>query len=182
MKVTPTELPEVMLLEPKVFGDDRGYFVETWNERRFAELGLEWRFVQENESRSGAGVLRGLHYQVKQPQGKLVRVVSGEIYDVAVDLRRSSPRFGKWTAARLSGDNHHALWVPPGFAHGFYVPRGFATVVYLCTDFYAPEHERTLLWSDPAIGVEWPLDAAQSPTVSAKDQVGKRLADAEVFP
>jgi dTDP-4-dehydrorhamnose 3,5-epimerase len=179
MKVLPTRLPEVLVIEPKVFGDTRGFFFESWNEREFELAEIRARFVQDNHSRSAKGVLRGLHYQIWQPQGKLVRVVAGEVFDVAVDIRRSSPRFGRWTGVRLSADTHKMVWVPVGFAHGFCVLSEFAEVLYKTTDFYAPEHERSILWNDPDLGIAWPL--ADAPALSAKDAAGARLRDAEVF-
>jgi dTDP-4-dehydrorhamnose 3,5-epimerase len=179
MKVTPTQLPEVLLLEPRVFGDSRGFFFESWNEREFERAGICARFVQDNHSRSGKGVLRGLHYQVRQPQGKLIRVIAGEIFDVAVDIRRSSRGFGKWEGVRLSAESRSMLWIPVGFAHGFCVLSDFAEVLYKATDFYSPEHERCLLWNDPELGIAWALPA---PVLSAKDAAGTRLRDAEVFP
>ena len=180
MKVTPTRLPEVLLLEPRVFGDSRGFFFESWNEREFERAGIRARFVQDNHSRSGKGVLRGLHYQVRQPQGKLIRVIAGEIFDVAVDIRRGSPGFGKWDGVRLSAESRSMLWIPVGFAHGFCVLSDFAEVLYKATNFYSPEHERCLLWNDPELGIAWPIPAA--PVLSAKDAAGTRLRDAEVFP
>ena len=180
MKVAPTRHPDVLLLEPRVFGDSRGFLFESWNEREFERAGIPARFVQDNHSRSGRGVLRGLHYQLRRPQGKLIRVVAGEIFDVAVDIRRSSPSFGEWEGVRLDAESHRMLWVPIGFAHGFCVLSDFAEVLYKATDFYAPELERCLLWSDPEIGIAWPLEGA--PTLSAKDATGVRLRDAEVFP
>jgi dTDP-4-dehydrorhamnose 3,5-epimerase len=180
MKVTPTRLPEVLLIEPKVFGDARGLFFESWNEREFERAGIRARFVQDNHSRSEKGVLRGLHYQIRQPQGKLVRVTEGEIFDVAVDIRRSSPTFGKWEGARLSAQSKTMLWVPVGFAHGFCVLSDHAEVLYKTTDFYAPEHERCILWNDPELSIDWPLSGV--PTLSPKDAAGVRLRDAEVFP
>jgi dTDP-4-dehydrorhamnose 3,5-epimerase len=180
MKVTPTSLPEVLLIEPKVFGDERGFFFESWNEKAFAQAGIRARFVQDNHSRSGRNVVRGLHYQIRQPQGKLVRVLAGEVFDVAVDLRRSSPTFGKWTGARLSASGKAAFWIPAGFAHGFVAVSETADVLYKVTDYYAPEHERAIAWNDPAIGIEWPLSGA--PVLSAKDAAGLPLASAEVFP
>ncbi len=180
MKVIPTRLAEVLLIEPRVFGDERGFFFESWNEREFERAGIHARFVQDNHSRSVRGVLRGLHYQLRQPQGKLVRVISGEIFDVAVDIRRSSPAFGKWEGFRLVAESHRMLWIPVGFAHGFSVLSDFAEVLYKTTDFYAPEHERCLLWNDPEIGIAWPLQGA--PVLSAKDAAGVRLRDAQVFP
>lgn len=180
MNVVRTAIPDVLILEPRVFGDERGFFMESYNARRFEEItGLRREFVQDNHSRSRQGVLRGLHYQVQQAQGKLVRVTAGEVFDVAVDIRRSSPTFGKWVGAILSGQNHRQMWVPEGFAHGFVVLSDTADFLYKTTDYYAPEYERCILWNDPEIGIEWPLGV--QPTLSAKDQVGKRLAEAEVF-
>jgi dTDP-4-dehydrorhamnose 3,5-epimerase len=180
MKVIPTRLPEVLLLEPRVFGDSRGFFFESWNEREFERAGIRARFVQDNHSRSEKGVLRGLHYQTRQPQGKLIRVIAGEIFDVAVDVRRNSPTFGQWEGVRLSAESHKLLWVPVGFAHGFCVLSDFAEVLYKATDFYAPEQERCILWNDPELRIDWPLPGA--PTLSAKDAAGVRLRDAEAFP
>jgi dTDP-4-dehydrorhamnose 3,5-epimerase len=181
MKVIATAIPDVMILEPKVFGDARGFFMESFNEKVFRELtGVTLPFVQDNHSRSGRGVLRGLHYQVRQPQGKLVRVVRGAVFDVAVDIRRASPSFGRWVGVELSEDNNRQLWVPPGFAHGFLVLTESADFLYKTTDYYAPEHERCLLWNDPAVGVQWPaVDGA--PLLSGKDQAGLTLDRAEVF-
>ncbi len=180
MKVTPTNLPEVMIIEPRVFGDDRGFFYESFNAKKFAELtGVETNFVQDNHSMSSKNVLRGMHYQIQQAQGKLVRVISGEVFDVAVDLRKSSPRFGQWTGVSLSASNQRQLWIPPGFAHGFLVTSDKAEFLYKTTDYWAPEHERCLQWNDPAIGIQWPLET--EPVMSTKDQVGKTLADTEVF-
>ncbi len=179
IKKIPTSLPGVVILEPRVFGDERGFFLESYNERVFAQLGIEERFVQDNHSSSRRNVLRGLHYQIKQAQGKLVRAVEGEILDVAVDVRRSSPTFGGWEAVRLSGENKRMLWIPPGFAHGFCVISENAQVLYKATDYYAPEHERTLVWNDPELKIDWKLDDA--PIVSAKDQRGVALRDAETF-
>ena len=180
MKVTPTRLRDVLLIEPKVFGDSRGFFFESWNEKEFDRAGIRARFVQDNHSRSEKGVLRGLHYQLRQPQGKLVRVIEGEIFDVAVDIRRSSPTFGKWDGARLSAQSKNMLWIPAGFAHGFCVISEFAEVLYKATDFYAPESERCIVWNDPDVGINWPLSGA--PLLSPKDAAGVRLLDAEVFP
>lgn len=178
--VTPTEIPEVLILEPKVFGDARGFFFESFNARDFAQVtGLDVDFVQDNHSKSAQGVLRGLHYQIQHPQGKLVRVVQGEVFDVAVDLRKSSATFGRWVGVHLSADNHRQLWVPPGFAHGFVVTSESAEFLYKTTDYWYPEHERSLLWSDPAVGIQWPLDTA--PLLAAKDAAGRLLAQAEVF-
>lgn len=180
MKVTPTNLSEVMIIEPRVFGDDRGFFYESFNAKKFAELtGVETNFVQDNHSMSAKNVLRGMHYQIQQAQGKLVRVISGEVFDVAVDLRKSSPRFGQWTGVTLSAANQRQLWIPPGFAHGFVVTSDKAEFLYKTTDYWAPQHERCLQWNDPAIGIQWPLE--DEPVMSAKDQIGKLLVDAEVF-
>jgi dTDP-4-dehydrorhamnose 3,5-epimerase len=174
-----TSLPGVVILEPRVFGDERGFFLESYNEKVFAELGIEVRFVQDNHSSSRQNVLRGLHYQIKQAQGKLVRAVEGAILDVAVDVRRSSPTFGGWEAVRLSGENKRMLWIPPGFAHGFRVISEKAQVLYKATDYYAPEHERTLVWNDPDLKIDWEVEG--EPIVSAKDQRGVALHDAETF-
>ncbi len=180
MKLICTDIPDVLIIEPTVFGDARGFFFESYNQQRFEQLaGIAPIFVQDNHSRSARGVLRGLHYQILQPQGKLVRVIAGEVFDVCVDLRRSSPTFGKSVCVTLSADNHRQLWVPPGFAHGFLVTSDSADFVYKTTDYYAPEHERSLQWNDPALDIAWPLDGP--PTLSAKDQAGRRLADAETY-
>lgn len=183
MKLTATQIPDVVVIEPNVFGDDRGYFFESFNERRFAELlgvGTDTlRFVQDNHSKSARHVLRGLHYQIRQPQGKLVRVIAGEVFDVVVDIRKNSSSFGRWVGVTLSADNKRQMWVPPGFAHGFIVTSESAEFLYKTTDYWAPEYERCILWNDPAIGIEWPIDT--SPLLSAKDANGKLLADAEVF-
>lgn len=181
MKVTHTRLPEVLLIEPKVFADARGFLFESWNERDFEHAGIRARFVQDNHSRSEKGVLRGLHYQLRQPQGKLVRVTEGEIFDVAVDIRRSSPSFGMWQGSRLSAQSKNMLWIPVGFAHGFCVLSDAAEVLYKATDFYAPGHERSIAWNDPDLGIDWPLSGG-APLLSAKDAAGARLRDAEVFP
>ncbi len=175
-----TSLPGVLLIEPDVHEDARGWFLESWNSRMMLQLGIEAPFVQDNHSHSNARVLRGLHYQIHKPQGKLVRVVSGEIFDVAVDLRRSSSAFGKWTAARLSAANHRMIWVPPGCAHGFLVLSASADVVYKVTDYYSPEDERVLLWSDPDLAIDWPTGLL--PVVSTRDASGARLGNAEVYP
>ncbi|HVQ61674.1 MAG TPA: dTDP-4-dehydrorhamnose 3,5-epimerase [Burkholderiales bacterium] len=180
MKVTPTRLAGLLLLEPKVFGDTRGFFFESWNEKEFERAGIRVKFVQDNHSRSEKGVLRGLHYQVRQPQGKLVRVTAGEIFDVAVDIRRGSPTFGKWEGARLSAQSKSMFWIPVGFAHGFCVLSDSAEVLYKTTDFYAPEHERCIAWNDPDLAIDWPLSGA--PALSRRDTAGVRLRDAEVFP
>jgi dTDP-4-dehydrorhamnose 3,5-epimerase len=173
-------IPDIVVLEPRVFSDERGFFFESWNRRDFAAAtGADVEFVQDNHSRSRRGVLRGLHYQVRQPQGKLVRCIAGEVFDVAVDLRRGSPTFGRWAGFRLSPENRKAVWIPPGFAHGFYALAD-AEVLYKVTAFHAPEHERTLLWSDPALGIDWPLEGA--PLLAPRDARGTPLAQAEVFP
>ena len=180
MKVTQTSIPGLLILEPKLFGDNRGFFMESFNARTFRELtGLDVDFVQDNHSRSSKGVLRGLHYQIQQAQGKLVRVVRGSVFDVAVDLRRGSPTFGQWEGVELSEENQRQLWIPPGFAHGFLVTSDSADFLYKTTDYYAPEHERSLLWNDPAVGVAWPLEG--EPLLSAKDVAGKVLAECETF-
>jgi dTDP-4-dehydrorhamnose 3,5-epimerase len=181
MKATPTEIPEVVILEPQVFYDARGFFMETYHARKLAELGITAQFVQDNHSRSQRGTLRGLHYQIRQSQGKLVRAVNGEIFDVAVDLRRRSPTFGRWAGAILSADNMRQLWIPPGFAHGFYALSETADLAYKVTDYYAPEWDRTLLWNDPQINIAWPLIDGQPPVLSAKDAQGRLLSQAEVF-
>ena len=182
MRAIQAALPGVLVIEPKVFDDARGFFLESWNERTFARVtGLDVRFVQDNHSRSRRGVLRGLHYQIRQPQGRLVRVVRGAIFDVAVDLRRSSLTFGRWFGVELTEGNHRQLWVPPGFGHGFLVLSEAADVLYKATDYYAPEHERSLLWNDPAVGIGWPLDGIE-PLLSAKDAAGLPLAQCEVYP
>lgn len=181
MKVTPTALPEVLLIEPKVFGDARGFFFESFNQKAFAAAtGLAVDFVQDNHSRSARGVLRGLHYQIQQSQGKLVRVVRGAVFDVAVDLRRSSPRFGQWAGVELSEENHRQLWIPAGFGHGFLVLSESADFLYKTTDYYAPQHERCIAWNDPALAVAWPSGVV--PVLSEKDSQGLPLAQAEVFP
>ncbi len=180
MKATPTAMPEVLVLEPLVFGDDRGFSFESYNARAFeAATGLTVTFVQDNHSKSTRGVLRGLHYQIRQPQGKLVRVLQGSIYDVVVDMRRTSPFFGRWVGVTLSAENRHQVWIPPGFAHGFVVTSDSAECAYKTTDYWAPEHERALLWSDPALGIDWPLQGP--PMLSSKDSQGKLLADSETF-
>jgi dTDP-4-dehydrorhamnose 3,5-epimerase len=182
MEFEPTEIPAVVLIRPKVFGDPRGFFFESWEERKFAAAGLDVKFVQDNHSRSARHILRGLHYQIQQPQGKLVRVVTGAVYDVAVDIRRSSPTFGRWVGVTLSEENRHMLWVPPGFAHGFLVLSESADFLYRCTDFYAPPQERAIQWNDPDLKVGWPLPAGITPVLSAKDAVAARFRDAEYFP
>jgi len=180
MNIIQTEIPEVLILEPKVFGDERGFFYESFNARRFAEAtGCDVDFVQDNHSRSVKGVLRGLHYQIQQPQGKLVRVAVGEVWDVAVDIREGSPTFGKWVGVSLSATNHRQLWVPAGFAHGFVVVSDVAEFLYKTTDYYAPEHERCIRWNDPTLAIPWPLE--DEPSLSAKDKQGLELAQAELF-
>ena len=183
LKVTPTRLPEVLLIEPRVFGDERGFFLESYNRAAFEEAtGLDPVFVQDNHSRSAHAVLRGLHYQIRQPQGKLVRVTSGRVFDVAVDMRRSSPRLGQWVGMELSDDNKRQLWIPAGFAHGFVVLSANADFLYKTTDYYAPEYERTLAWNDAHLGVEWPLAQLQrAPALSAKDSSAVAWAGAEFF-
>jgi len=181
MKAMPTEIPDVIMLEPQVFYDARGFFMETYHARKLAELGIDAQFVQDNHSRSQRGTLRGLHYQTRHAQGKLVRVVNGEVFDVAVDLRRRSPTFGCWTGAILSADNKRQLWIPPGFAHGFYTLSEMVDLIYKVTDYYAPEWDRTLLWNDSQINIAWPLIDGQPPVLSAKDLLGRPFSQAEVF-
>lgn len=180
MKVIETALPGVLIIEPKVFGDDRGFFQETWNTQTFADAGLTMDFVQDNHSRSARGVLRGLHYQLENPQGKLVRVSQGAVFDVAVDIRRSSPHFGKWVGVELSGENHRMLWIPPGFAHGFTVLSESVDFLYKCTTLYHPPSDRSLRWNDPAIGIDWP-NLGMAPLLSAKDEAAPLLRDADLF-
>lgn len=180
MQVVQTAIPEVLILEPQVYGDERGFFFESFNQQKFESLtGVKANFVQDNHSRSAVNVLRGLHYQIQQPQGKLVRVVTGEVFDVAVDLRRQSATFGKWVGVLLSAENKRQLWVPPGFAHGFLVLKEGTEFLYKTTDYYAPQHERCIRWDDPAIGIEWPLTG--EPALSAKDQLGLDFSKADVF-
>lgn len=181
MKLIDTRIPDVKIIEPAVFGDSRGFFMESWHSQKFAELGLNLNFVQDNHSRSSQGILRGLHYQMQQTQGKLVRVTSGCVFDVAVDVRRSSPSFGQWVGVELSDANHRMLWVPPGFAHGFYVMSDVADFLYKCTDFYNPAYETCIRWNDPTLAIDWPLVNGQVPLVSAKDATGKLWQDAETF-
>jgi dTDP-4-dehydrorhamnose 3,5-epimerase len=181
MQILRTTIPEVIILEPKIFGDERGFFMETYQARQFAELGIPTQFVQDNHSGSRQGILRGLHYQLRQAQGKLVRVITGKIFDVAVDLRKTSPTFGQWVGATLSAQNKHLIWIPSGFAHGFYVLSDWAEIVYKATDYYAPEWERSILWSDPELGIEWPLIDQQPPVLSAKDANGFSFKDAETY-
>lgn len=180
MRVEETKIPGVLVLEPKVFGDERGLFFESFNQRRWKEAtGLDTVFVQENHSRSVKNVLRGLHYQIKQAQGKLVRVIAGEVFDVAIDLRKSSPTFGQWTGIRLSAENKKQFWIPPGFGHGFVVLSEVAEFLYLTTDYYAPEHERAIIWNDPDLAIAWPFEG--TPVLSAKDQAAPKFRDAEVY-
>jgi dTDP-4-dehydrorhamnose 3,5-epimerase len=181
MQVRATAIPEVVVVEPNVFGDERGFFMESWNAHAFAQAGIDAVFVQDNHSRSRCGVLRGLHYQIREPQGKLVRVAAGEVYDVAVDLRRSSPTFGRAVGERLSAENKRMMWIPPGFAHGFLVLSEIADFLYKATAYYAPEHERAIRWDDPQLAIDWPLTGA-APTVSAKDAAAPFLAQAETYP
>lgn len=181
MKITPTAIPEVLVLEPTIFGDDRGFFFESFNARRFEQtIGIAVNFVQENHSRSARNVLRGLHYQIRQPQGKLVRVVAGAVFDVVVDLRRSSPFFGRWVGVELSAQNRRQLWIPPGFAHGFVTTSESAECLYNTTDYWAPEHERVILWNDPDLAIDWPVSGP--PMLSSKDSQGGLLRAAETFP
>ncbi|MCX5962543.1 MAG: dTDP-4-dehydrorhamnose 3,5-epimerase [Cyanobacteria bacterium] len=180
MQFIKTKIPDVIILEPKVFGDDRGFFYESFNETAFLEAtGTETKFVQDNHSKSSKNVLRGLHYQIQQPQGKLVRVAMGEVFDVAVDLRRNSEYFGQWVGVHLSAENKRQLWVPPGFAHGFLVLSENTEFLYKTTDYYAPAYERSVLWNDPDLGIDWPID--QPPILSSKDQLGRQFKDADVF-
>lgn len=181
MDFEPTAIPDVLLIRPKVFADDRGFFLETYQARKYAELGIPQPLVQDNLSGSRAGVLRGLHYQVRQPQGKLVSVLVGRVFDVAVDLRRSSPTFGQWVGVYLSAEDRQQVWIPAGFAHGFYVVSPWAEVAYKVTDFYSPEGERTLRWDDPRLNVPWPLIDGRPPTLSPKDAQGRLFADADLF-
>ncbi|MBI3794203.1 MAG: dTDP-4-dehydrorhamnose 3,5-epimerase [Nitrospinae bacterium] len=181
MNFIKSDIPEVVLVEPKVFPDGRGFFMETWNERVFAENGVAAKFVQDNQSKSVRHTLRGLHYQVRQTQGKLVRALSGEVFDVAVDLRKNSRHFGRWVGAVLSGENKKMVWVPPGFAHGFLVLSETAEVAYKCTDFYAPANERSLLWNDPRLAIKWPLPSGAEPILSPKDAAGAEFSKAEYF-
>ena len=181
MKITETAIPEILVLEPTVHGDERGYFMETFRASILEERGVDLNFVQDNQSRSEQGILRGLHYQLQFPQGKLIRVLSGEVFDVAVDIRKSSPSFGQWVGEVLSADNLKQLWVPPGFAHGFYVLSESAELCYKCTDYYHPEDDYSLLWNDPALAIDWPLLDSE-PVLSAKDKAGKLLSETPLFP
>ena len=182
MRFLPTRISDVVLVEPKVFGDSRGFFMETWQAAKFSQAGINAVFVQDNHSRSAKGILRGLHYQMKNTQGKLVRVISGEVFDVAVDLRKSSPTFGKWVGEVLSEKNRRMLWVPEGFAHGFYAMSDSVDFLYKCTDFYTPEHERIIRWDDPELAIDWPLAPGSSPELSARDAEGVLFRNAEYFP
>lgn len=179
MNIRSTSIPDLLILEPRVFEDARGFFFESFNRRELKKAGIDYDFVQDNQSRSTRGVLRGLHYQIRQPQGKLVRVVRGEVFDVAVDIRRSSPTFGKWVGVTLSEQNKHMFWIPPGFAHGFLVLSETADFLYKTTDFYSPADERTIVWNDPQLSINWPFDG--EPVVSSKDATGKLLTEAEIF-
>jgi dTDP-4-dehydrorhamnose 3,5-epimerase len=181
MKFTPTSIPDVILIEPRVFGDSRGFFMETYQANEFKQAGICANFVQDNHSGSQKGILRGLHYQIAHTQGKLVRVIVGEVYDVVVDLRQSSATFGRWVGLSLSAENRQMLWIPPGFAHGFYVVSDWAEFTYKATDFYAPEWERTLLWNDPQLAIHWPVLDGLPPVLSTKDKMGKLLSEAELF-
>jgi len=181
MKFETTALADVLLITPKVFGDERGFFMETWSERVFAEAGLDIHFVQDNHSKSGRGILRGLHYQTEHTQGKLVRVLSGSVFDVAVDMRRESPTFGQWIGVELSAENKQMLWIPPGFAHGFYVTSAEAEFFYKCTDFYHPQSEVSVRWDDPELNIQWPLIPDAAPQLSAKDEQGLSFAAAPLF-
>ena len=181
MKYTKLKIPDIVLIQPQIFGDHRGFFMETFRDDKFRENVTDITFVQDNHSKSNQGILRGLHYQIKQPQGKLVRVLSGKVFDVAVDIRKSSPFFGRWTGITLSAENKKMLWIPPGFAHGFYVISREAEFVYKCTNYYAPEYERSILWNESSIAVDWPIIPGTSPILSQKDKLGSTLENAEVF-
>jgi len=182
MKFTQTKIPDVIIIEPQVFEDHRGFFMETWEARKFAKAGITAGFVQDNYSKSVQGTLRGLHYQIKHPQGKLVQIISGEIFDVAVDIRKSSPAFGKWIGIILSSENKRQIWIPPGFAHGFYALSETAEFIYKCTDFYAPEYERTILWNDEVLSIEWPLQSDIPLILSEKDTLATPFKNAEYYP
>jgi dTDP-4-dehydrorhamnose 3,5-epimerase len=182
MEFEPTRLPEVVLIKPRVFGDARGFFLETWQEQKFANAGIATHFVQDNHSHSTRHTLRGLHFQIKQPQGKLVRVVRGKVFDVAVDIRHSSPRFGQWVGVVLSDSNQHMLWVPPGFAHGYLALSEEIDFLYKCTDYYVPEHERAVRWDDPQLAIKWPLPAGAAPILSSKDAVAPLFGQSESYP
>jgi len=182
MEFMPTRIPDVVLITPKVFGDQRGFFLESWQEAKFAAAGIDAHFVQDNHSRSSQWTLRGMHYQIQQTQGKLVRVTRGRVFDVAVDARKSSPTFGQWIGVELSETNHHMLWVPPGFAHGFLALSETVDFQYKCTDLYAPQHERTMRWDDPDVGIEWPIPAGVAPLLAPRDANAGKLRDLELFP
>lgn len=182
MEFVPTRIPEVVLIKPRVFGDSRGYFLETWQESKFASAGIATHFVQDNHSHSSQWILRGMHYQVQHSQGKLVRVTRGAVFDVAVDVRRSASTFGQWVGVELNDVNHHMLWVPPGFAHGFLALSDTVDFIYKCTDFYAPQHERTIRWNDPDVGIEWPLPASVLPLLAARDATAPGIKDVECLP
>jgi dTDP-4-dehydrorhamnose 3,5-epimerase len=181
MKFTPTNIPDVLLIDLEVFGDERGFFMETYQAEKFAVAGISYTFIQDNHSRSRQGTLRGLHYQIRRPQGKLLRVVAGEVFDVAVDIRRKSPTFGQWVGVTLSAERRQQMWVPPGFAHGFYVLSEWAELVYKATDLYAPAWERTIMWNDPQIRIDWPLHPEKEPIISKKDAQGIKLEEADLF-
>ena len=180
MRLIETVLPEVKILEPRLYEDERGFFLESWNARTFRDIGLDLDFVQDNHSRSSRGTLRGIHYQIRKPQGKLVRVTRGSVFDVAVDLRRGAPTFGRWVGVELNETNHRQLWVPPGFGHAFYVTSDSADFLYKCTEYYIPEHDRAVRWDDPAIGIEWPLSPGEPPLLSGKDRAAPALAEADL--
>jgi dTDP-4-dehydrorhamnose 3,5-epimerase len=182
MEFVPTRIPDVVLIKPKVFGDQRGFFLESWQEKKFAEAGIATRFVQDNHSRSSQWTLRGMHYQIQQTQGKLVRVSRGSVFDVAVDARKSSPTFGQWVGVELSDTNHHMLWVPPGFAHGFLALTDAVDFLYKCTDLYAPQYERTMRWNDPHVGIEWPIPVGITPLLATRDASAGELRQIECFP
>jgi dTDP-4-dehydrorhamnose 3,5-epimerase len=181
MKTIATAIPDVIIIEPQVFEDERGFFMETWNQKTFTDNGIDAAFVQDNHSKSPQGTLRGLHYQIKHTQGKLVRVIAGEVFDVAVDIRKSSPTFGKWIGVTLSAQNRRLLWIPPGFAHGFYVTSESAEFTYKCTDFYSPKHERSIRWDDPDISIDWPIPAGITPLLSPKDRQASPFKNADLF-
>jgi dTDP-4-dehydrorhamnose 3,5-epimerase len=181
MNFQPTEIPDILIIEPKVFSDSRGYFMETYQQQRMESAGINFQFVQDNQSRSSKGTLRGLHYQINHPQGKLFRVIQGEVFDVAVDLRRSSATFGKWVGVILSAENKKQLWIPPGFAHGFYAISDWVEVFYKATDYYSPENERSILWNDPEIGIKWPINKTTELIISAKDSQGSSFSNAETY-
>ena len=181
MEFRPTKIPDVVVIEPKVYGDHRGFFMETWQQQVFSAAGIDAVFVQDNHSKSSRGILRGLHYQVIHPQGKLVRVTSGEVYDVVVDIRKESKTYGQWVGMVLSGENKLMMWVPPGFAHGFYVISEFAEFTYKCTDFYAPEYEKTILWEDPDLAIDWPIKDGEAPILSGKDKNGDLFKQIEAI-